>query len=144
MPWAPSQGPDDTLRFIQATRRQLTANDGFQTVLVAKDNIVGVVGFHAVDWTNRITSLGYWLDEDHQGRGLITSSVRALVDHALRVWKLNRVEVRVAPENHRSRSVPERLGFREEGVLRQVERIEDCYRDSVVYAILAPDWPVWR
>jgi len=43
----------------------------------------------------------------------MTLVVRALVDHALRTWELNRVEVRAAPGNTRSRAIPERLGFQE-------------------------------
>jgi RimJ/RimL family protein N-acetyltransferase len=50
-----------------------------------------------------------------------------------------RVEIRAAPENARSRAIPERLGFTQEGTLRQVERVGDRYLDNVVYAMLAED-----
>jgi len=36
---------------------------------LCEDQIVGVIGYHGVDWGNRSTSLGYWLDEQRQGRG---------------------------------------------------------------------------
>jgi hypothetical protein len=45
-----------------------------------------------------------------------------------------RVEIRAAPENARSRAIPERLGFIQEGTLRQVECVRDRYLDNVVYA----------
>jgi hypothetical protein len=51
-----------------------------------------------------------------------------------------RVEIRAAPENARSRAIPERLGFTQEGTLRQVECVGDRYLDNVVYAMLAEDW----
>jgi hypothetical protein len=51
-----------------------------------------------------------------------------------------RVEIRAAPENARSRAIPERLGFTQEGTLRQVERVGDRYLDNVVYAMLAEHW----
>jgi ribosomal-protein-serine acetyltransferase len=140
MPWATGQDLADTLGFIRLTRRQLVDNNGFQAAIVSEGQIIGVVGFHAVDWAHRTTSIGYWLGENRQGRGTMTRAVRALVDHALKTWQLNRVEIRVATGNARSRAIPERLGFREEGTLRQVERIGDCYLDSVVYAMLACDW----
>jgi ribosomal-protein-serine acetyltransferase len=141
MPWAADETPEGTLRFIRLTRRQVADNDGFQAAIVCDGRIVGAVGFHGVDWQHRSTSIGYWLDAGHQGRGIMTGAVRALVDHALRDWELNRVEIRVAPDNRRSRAIPERLGFRQEGVLRQAERVDDRYLDSVVYAVLASDWP---
>ena len=62
------------------------------------------------------------------------------MDHAFSVWDLNRVEIRAAPENLRSRAIPERLGFTEEGTLRQAERVGDRYLDNTVYAVLAEDW----
>jgi ribosomal-protein-serine acetyltransferase len=51
------------------------------------------------------------------------------------------VEVRAAPGNRRSRAIPERLGFRQEGILRDAEWLYDHYVDLVVYAMLADDWP---
>lgn len=70
----------------------------------------------------------------------MTEAARALVDHALFVWRLNRVEIRAAVGNERSRAIPERLGFRNEGTLRRVERVGDRYLDCVVYSVLAADW----
>ena len=140
LPWAASQTLDDTLDFIRRTRAQLIDNDGFQVAIVSDDHITGVIGYHAVDWGNRSTRIGYWLDEEYQGRGTMTAAVRQLVDHALSVWQLNRVEIRAAVENHRSRAIPERLGFCEEGIRRQAEQVGGRYLDSVVYSMLGTDW----
>jgi ribosomal-protein-serine acetyltransferase len=143
MPWVASENePADVLPFIRATRRQIADNDGLQTAIVAPDGrIVGTVGVHNVDWMNRKSSIGYWLARDEQGRGTMTEAVRAYVDHAFTTWKLNRIAIQAAVENARSRAIPERLGFREEGILRGVERIGDRTLDGVVYAMLAADWP---
>ena len=143
MPWVQSdREPADVLPFIRATRKQIADNDGLQTAIVDPGGrIVGVIGFHHVDWLNRNTSIGYWLAAGEQGRGTMTEAVRALVDHAFATWKLNRVTIQAAVENARSRAIPERLGFREEGVMREVERIGDRMLDEVVYAMLAADWP---
>jgi ribosomal-protein-serine acetyltransferase len=142
LPWVEAtRGPEDVLKFIRATRKQLADNNGFQAAIVDGANIVGVIGFHAIDWRHGSTAIGYWLAEDRQGRGTMTEAVRALVGHAFDVWKLNRVEVRAAVGNVRSRAIPERLGFKEEGVLREAERIGERYEDSVVYSMLAKDWP---
>ncbi|HEY7829729.1 MAG TPA: GNAT family protein [Solirubrobacteraceae bacterium] len=141
MPWAQEQTAEQTLAFILATREQLAGNNGFQLALTDQQRIVGVLGFHSVDWVNRATSLGYWLAESAQGQGLVTEAVSALIDHALRGWQLNRVEIRAAVENLRSRAIPERLGFKQEGTLRQTMRLGDRYLDHVVYSMLASDWP---
>ena len=142
MPWVENEHkPEDVLPFIRATRKQVADNDGLQTAIVDPGGaIVGMVGFHRVDWLNRQTSIGYWLARDEQGRGTMTAAVRALVDHAFGTWKLNRVTIEAAVENARSRGVPERLGFREEGVLRQAGRVGDRVLDHVVYGMVAADW----
>jgi ribosomal-protein-serine acetyltransferase len=70
----------------------------------------------------------------------MTDAVRALTTHAFDVWGLHRVEIRVAVANLRSRAIPHRLGFLEEGVLRQAERHGENFRDIVVYAMLAREW----
>ncbi|HEX3874006.1 MAG TPA: GNAT family protein [Solirubrobacteraceae bacterium] len=140
MPWAAGQTLEGTLDFIRLTDRQLADNTALQTALVRDGGLIGMSGFHTVDWQHRAGTIGYWIGEAHQGEGTMTQAVRVLVDHAFGTWKLNRVEVRAAPENLRSRAIPERLGFREEGRLRQAERFGDRYVDSVVYGLLASEW----
>ena len=97
---------------------------------------MGMIGFHAMDWVHRRTSIGYWLDERAQGRGLMTAACRTMTLHALAELKLHRVEIRCAPENHKSRGIPIRLGFSEEGRLREVEWLYDHFVDHVVYSML--------
>lgn len=140
MPWPAAQTLEGTQQFIRLTRRQRADDNGFQASIVIDGTIVGVAGFHAVDWANRTTSIGYWLGEAYQGRGTMTDAVRALVDHAFNAWKLERVEIRAAPGNTRSRAIPERLGFTEEGTLRAAERVGDRQLDNVVYSVLASEW----
>jgi ribosomal-protein-serine acetyltransferase len=138
LPWAASETFEDTFAFIRGTRRQLADNDGFQTAIVdERDRIIGVVGFHQVSWANSSTSIGYWLAAEAQGHGTMTVAVSSLIAHAIGTWKLRRVEIRAAAENRRSRAIPERLGFVEEGTLRDAERVGERYLDLVVYSILA-------
>lgn len=54
--------------------------------------------------------------------------------------KLNRVEIRAGVHNLKSRAIPERLGFINEGTIRQAEWLYDCYIDHVIYGILESDW----
>jgi ribosomal-protein-serine acetyltransferase len=63
LPWAAGQTFEDTLDFICGTRSQARENEGFQTAIVTKKGLVGVIGYVSVDWANRSTRVGYWLDE---------------------------------------------------------------------------------
>jgi ribosomal-protein-serine acetyltransferase len=141
LPWAAGQTPADTEDFIARCRDQLLGDDGFQTAVVRDGSIVGVAGFVAVDWVRRSAAIGYWLAADRQGQGTMTAAVRWLTDHALATWELDRVEIRVATENCRSRAIPERLGFHQEAVMRGAQLIDDRHLDLVVYTLQAADRP---
>jgi ribosomal-protein-serine acetyltransferase len=70
----------------------------------------------------------------------MTAAVAALVNHAFDGLQLNRLEIRTAVENARSRAVAERLGFRFEGTLRQSYRVTDeRYSDDAVSSLLRSD-----
>jgi ribosomal-protein-serine acetyltransferase len=135
-----TRGVADSLAFIRAARRQYDENRGMQFALVQGERIIGVAGFHAIDWTRKSTSIGYWLAADRQGAGTMTTAVCALLDHAFERWQLSRVEIRAGVLNTRSRAIPQRLGFREEGVLRSAERIGTRVIDHVVYVMTAREW----
>ncbi len=141
LPWAAGQTLQDTVAFIERTRAQVANNDGFQTTIVDDGGIIGMVGFVGFSWQHRSTTVGYWLAEAAQGRGVMTHAVRALTHHAFATWQLNRVEVHAGVENARSRAIPERLGFSQEGILREAELVDDRYIDQAVYAMLAREWP---
>lgn len=46
---------------------------------------------------------GYWLGKEYEGRGLITKSIKVLINHAFDKYKLNKIEIGAATENRRSR-----------------------------------------
>ncbi|MFL5844992.1 MAG: GNAT family N-acetyltransferase [Solirubrobacteraceae bacterium] len=140
MPWAAHIEREHTQQYVAMGLAQRAREDGAQFVLLVDDEVAGSMGFHRIDWVNRMTSLGYWIAEAHQGKGVISRAVTALVDHAFGRWQLHRVEIDAAVDNVRSRAVPERLGFVEEGVRRHGERFGTEYRDLVVYSMLEPDW----
>src|SRR5439155_11484479 len=140
LPWVPTSGRTEALQFIRATLQQVADNDGFAAAIVDGEAIIGTIGFHHIDWNHRWTSIGYWLAEDRQGRGTMTEAVSVLTGYAFDVWRLNRVEIRVAVGNDRSAAIPERLGFVEEGILRQAERHGDSFKDIRVYSMLTTEW----
>ncbi|MGI8863795.1 MAG: GNAT family N-acetyltransferase [Solirubrobacteraceae bacterium] len=140
LPWAEHQTLDGTRAFIRMSRKQIADNDGFQAAVLEGERIIGSIGFHRVDWLHRSTGIGYWLAADALREGTMTLAVSALLDFAFEAWRLNRVEIQAAVGNGRSRAIPERLGFREEGTLRQAEFVGGRFLDHVVYSMLAEEW----
>ncbi|MEA2125754.1 MAG: ribosomal-protein-serine acetyltransferase [Solirubrobacteraceae bacterium] len=139
MPWVHGYRPSSTVAFVEAAQRQARDEQGVQFAVVRTDRVAGTIGFHAVNWVNRSTSVGYWLAAPAQGEGIMTAAVRAVVRIAFDEWSLHRVELRAAPDNARSQAVAERCGFVFEGVAREAELVGGRYRDLNVYALLASD-----
>jgi ribosomal-protein-serine acetyltransferase len=141
MPWIESTNSvDDISAFISTTLSQVSSDSGFQTAIRSGETIIGVVGMHRIDWANRSTSLGYWLAKDAQGKGIMTKACTAYIDHSFSGLNLHRLEIRCATGNARSRAVPERLGFANEGVVREVEWVNGRFLDHVIYGLVANEW----
>lgn len=70
----------------------------------------------------------------------MTRVAKALTDYAFTELQLNKIEIRAAVGNKKSRSIPERLGFVNEGCIRRAEWLYDHYVDHVVYGVLADEW----
>lgn len=133
-----------SVNFIKNALKQGSDNGGFTAGIWVKDELAGVIGFHEIDWNNRSVSIGYWLGKNHEGQGLMSSACRALVDYALIKLDLNRVEIRCATGNHKSRGIPERLGFVLEGIVREAERLPHGYVNHAVYGMLQSEWKLLR
>jgi ribosomal-protein-serine acetyltransferase len=131
---------EHTRTFIASTLDQHARNEGFVCAILLAGRIVGVVGYHPINWSNRSAEIGYWLSRDAVGRGLMTRCCRVLIDHAFTHLGLNRIAIPAAVGNLRSRAIPERLGFRKEGVVRDAEWLYDHYVDHVLYAALKREW----
>lgn len=84
--------------------------------------------------------IGYWIDSKHEGRGLVTRAVRVLTDIGFGEWDLNRIVIRAGVENHRSRAIPERLGFTREGIERGGGLGTAGHYDLLVYSMLRDEW----
>jgi [ribosomal protein S5]-alanine N-acetyltransferase len=87
----------------------------------------------------RSAHLGYWIDRAVAGRGLATIAVALVCDHAFGAVGLHRVQADIRPENLRSQRLVERLGFRQEGLLRRYLDIDGDWRDHLSYSLLAED-----
>ncbi|KQX46857.1 GNAT family N-acetyltransferase [Paenibacillus sp. Root444D2] len=141
LPWVDGTlSVEYTKSFIQFCQNQHASNNGFNAGIWFKGEIVGCIGYHSIDWANNKTSIGYWLGEKFQGNGIITKSCKRLVDYSFNELGLNRVEIRCGLNNLKSRAIPEKLGFTNEGRIREAEWLYDHYIDHIVYGMLRSDW----
>ncbi|MEJ6005515.1 GNAT family protein [Paucibacter sp. AS339] len=85
--------------------------------------------------------LGYSLDAQSLGQGLMNEALRALIQLAFdQPVRLHRIQAAVRPENTPSLAVLRRLGFELEGLSRRYLFIDGAWRDHQVFALLNPTW----
>lgn len=141
LPWLnTSNSVNDLKVYIKQVLKNFKQNRNLPLIIWHQEQLIGSITLHGVDWVNKSTSIGYWLAEDQQGQGIMTSSVRALINYCFNSLNLNRVEIRIAPGNLKSQAIPKALGFQQEGLVRSVEWLYDHYVDHLIFGLLKKDW----
>lgn len=147
----------DTLRvwlpFVDATRTKADTEAYIRSVqhkkgpmkdlimeVIYRDEVAGLLGMKDIDTMNRKAEIGYWLGKEAVGKGVMTRSCIALINHAFNEMGLNRLQVKCAVENTRSCNIPKQLGFTYEGIERHGELLHGKYHDLKVYSLLKKEW----
>ena len=139
-PWFPwiefTVQEKDTEKFIRDQNKLYQNKKAVQVAIEYSNRIIGMVDYHEIDFDNAVGHIGYWLGEEFNGNGFMTSSVREMISIGFNDFELNRIEIQCAIENIKSRAIPERLGFVQEGILRSLEKVNGRFLDHAVYGLL--------
>ena len=119
---------------------QLAAFESFRWFISFDGQIVGTVSLKNISHSMGYGEIGYGLSESHHGKGIATAAVRLLVDKVFAETNLRRLVAYVHEENQASRRVLEKLGFQEEGLLREHYVIQGVPVNEVLYALLKREW----
>lgn len=141
MSWAhPQLAHGEVLATLERMEKGRRARTDFMFGIFDGERLCGVIGLHVHDAEDRIVRIGYWLDERATGKGLVTAAVHQLVGLAFDALEMHRIEIRCAPENLKSRAIPERLGFTNEGTLRDVlRRADGRFQSLIMYSLLSSE-----
>jgi [ribosomal protein S5]-alanine N-acetyltransferase len=119
-------------------------SEDFEGLLICQstDNkIVGVVNLSQIFYRAfQNAYLGYYVDIDFAGQGLMSEGVRLAIDYAFNTLGLHRVEANIQPENRASINLVHRLGFTKEGFSRKYLKINGEWRDHERWALTVEDW----
>ena len=143
----PGPEADETERYIETA---LAARDAGQAlpfaVFDASDVLVGTTRYYAIDRGVPRVKLGYtWYAQRVQRTALNTEAKLLLIDHTFAQWHCEALALETSHENLRSQTAIARLGAKRDGVLRAHMRHRDgSLRDTVVFSILAAEWPELR
>ncbi|MEE6260200.1 GNAT family N-acetyltransferase [Plantactinospora sonchi] len=135
----------DTVRQFIAERSAGTMQP-FAVCLSGTGRAIGVTSLCHVDAANRRAEVGYtWYAASRQGTGVNAACKLLLLTRAFDDMGYIAVEFRTHWLNHRSRRAIERLGAKQDGILRSHQIMSDgSVRDTVVYSIIASEWPAVR
>jgi ribosomal-protein-serine acetyltransferase len=130
----------DMRELVARSQKRAEYSAGFDFGLWYRERLAGKIGLVQIDWALGYTEIGYWVGAAYQGKGVVTRSCRALLDYTLVSLGLNRVNIRCAAGNLRSRAVPERLGFRRRGVMPHKIMLHGRLQEEVLYTMTAQQW----
>lgn len=130
----------DTVMYIESLLSDAEKEKNEVFTVWYMDEFAGLVGYKDIDRINHKTEIGYWLAEKMQGKGIMTRTVRKLIDFGFRNLDLNRIQIKVATGNHKSAAIPARLDMVMEGVERCGEFHTNGYYDLYVFSMLKKEW----
>ncbi|MBE1875421.1 GNAT family N-acetyltransferase [Myceligenerans pegani] len=143
--WEPAR-PDDFFteaaqkRVVDLQLEQAGAGRGVFLVLASGDDVVGRLNLaDIVRGAFQNGNLGYWIDADLGGRGLMTRAVTSLVEHARDALDLHRLQAGTLPHNKASQAVLTRAGFERFGYAPRYMRIAGEWRDHILYQRILHD-----
>ncbi|MCB9229250.1 MAG: GNAT family N-acetyltransferase [Deltaproteobacteria bacterium] len=141
LPWVSHIRKEQDLSQLIRYYRQKNRDTGAVTFCIFSDSLLtGVIGINQINVENHSASLGYWLGEPFRGRGIIRESCSLVITYLFTVRNLNKVIIRCADHNRKSRNVAESLGFRREAMLRAGEWVHGSFVDLWSYGLLSREW----
>ena len=131
---------DDSKNYIAASIQKTEQQTDYGFVIKYNGVIVGRIGLHFIDAINKTGTIGYWIAEGFQGKGIITDCCKSILNLGFTTLNLHRIEIKCATKNSKSKAIPEKLNFKQEGILRQAELLNNHWTDLYLYSLLKEEW----
>lgn len=126
--------------YIKDELYRFAENQALNLSILFRKKVVGAVGFSSISYRHASANLQYWLAESYTGKGIMARSVDHIISLGFEYYPIRRIHAECATGNIQSRKVLERLGFSEEGIVRQCETLGDRVLDHVVYGLLKSEF----
>ncbi len=147
-PWDATVPPGGNARpttfrsLVRRLHRQARAGTTYPFAIDVDGRFAGQITVNnIVRGSAQFASIGYWLDRQYAGRGVMPRAVALVIDHCFVSAGLHRIEVAIRPENSNSLRVVEKLGLREVGYAPKFLHIDGDWRDHRLYAVTREECP---
>jgi ribosomal-protein-alanine N-acetyltransferase len=129
---------EEALEFISTMDANINANSLINWAITTKENdlLIGMIGFYRTKPEDFRSEVGYILSGDFQGKGIITESLKRVIQFGFEVLKLNSIEAVIDPENFGSEKVLLKNNFVKEGHFKEHVFFEGKFLDSLFYSLL--------
>ena len=137
--WAQHVGTEeDTRRNVQSNQMLHQRGYAKMFLIFQADELVGVLSFNSIEPVNKTGYIGYWLDEAHQGKGILSCALQAFMRYYVERGEIRRFVIKCRVANQNSNNVARRNGFTLEGCLREAEYLNGRYDDMNLYGRVFP------
>lgn len=134
------QTVDDSYQYIMYERHQFAIYESISTQIYYQGQVAGSCSLMIHDLQSGFGEIGYWLGENFTGKGIITRSVKAMVNFAFNTLNMHKVVLRMIVGNDKSIAVAKRLNFEHEGIQVKQRLLRGEYYDYTVFYQLRDNW----
>jgi [ribosomal protein S5]-alanine N-acetyltransferase len=138
----PASGDPAAVRaYIDRQHDRLPSGEGYSFAIAdaTTGDAVGQIGLWLRNLGQGRASTGYWIAPQFRHRGYVTAALAAISRWGLSLDGLYRIELYVEPWNEASLRAAERVGYRQEGLLRSWQQVGEQRRDMYMYSLLPGD-----
>lgn len=138
----------DLAQFLKYCQLQQKESEAFFFAIYYDERLIGTIDLHSYDWINHSCQIGYWLDFAYMGRGIMTHCLIQIIQFLMSEQWIRRVEIIVHESNQKSRHLPEKLGFTNEGYLAEQAFVEQFEAAKLLYSLSKQEYlqkiPIWQ
>ncbi|MGE6754207.1 GNAT family N-acetyltransferase [Rossellomorea sp. NPDC071047] len=139
---SPIESKDVAVSMVENYEKHLGTGGPMRWGIVEKQSnrMIGTCGFHGISKTYKRCEIGYDLTPEHWGHGLMGEALSPVLHYLFTDKGMNRVGAVIVPYNKASSRVVEKLGFKQEGLLREYILQDEHAYDAYMYSLLKKEW----
>lgn len=120
--------------FLNLNEAKRKANFEHNYSILFYGKLIGACGIKIDQHRPWVGEIGYFIDQDFQGKGIATEAVRQLEKIGFERLDLQRITILMDIRNLASERVAQKCGYEKEGIMKKVHRIGEDYYDCFLYA----------
>jgi ribosomal-protein-alanine N-acetyltransferase len=133
---------EDAEKWISVVIEALTNNEGITWCICLKETPeehVGTIGLWRIEKENYRAEIGYMLEPQSQGKGIMYEAIQQVLDYGFRELKLHSVEGHIDSRNNASAALLKKAGFVQEAYFKENYYLRGSFADTAVYSLLTPN-----